>query len=162
MNDSFRHMTAVYLRRGEQLLLLYRMGSRVVGNSWTGTAGGHFESHEFRSPRACLLRELREETGLTEDDLENLALRYVTLRLKNGEVRQNYYFFADLKDSACDLSSNEGRLQWFSSDELPALEMPVTAKNMIEHYISVGRYNDRLYCGVTTPEGTAFTPMEEF
>ena len=39
------------------------------------------------------LRELQEETGLTERDVENLQFRYITLRLKNGEVRQNYYFF---------------------------------------------------------------------
>lgn len=162
MNDSFRHMATVYLRRGDKLLLLYRMGSRIVGNSWTGSAGGHFESHEFRSPPMCMLRELREETGLTESDLENLALRYVTLRLKNGEVRQNYYFFADLKNSAQEISSNEGRLHWFSPDEISALEMPVTAKHMVEHYLSTGRYDDRLYCGVTTKEGTTFTVMEEF
>lgn len=26
-----------------------------------------------------------------------LSLRYITLHLKNDEIRQNYYFFADMK-----------------------------------------------------------------
>ena len=84
---QFRHMTSVYLRRDGRLLLLYRTGSRVVNNQWIGTAGGHFEPSELNDPTACVLRELREETGLTAGDIEHLALRYVTLRRKNGEIR---------------------------------------------------------------------------
>ena len=91
--DKLRNMTSIYLRRGDKLLLLYRIGSRVIGNSYTGTAGGHMEEAELNNPRDCVLRELQEETGLSESDVENLQFRYITLRLKNGEVRQNYYFF---------------------------------------------------------------------
>lgn len=159
---KFRHMTTVYLRRNGKLLLLYRMGSRVVGDSWIGTAGGHFEKDELGDPRACVLRELREETGLTEADIENLRLRYVTLRRKNGEIRQNHYFFADLLPHVSEISSNEGRLQWFSPEETAQLEMPHSAKYMVEHYLAVGRYDDRLYAGVSHENGVDFSVMEEF
>ena len=88
MDGRLRNMTAIYLVDGEKILLLYRIGSRVVGNSYTGTAGGHFEKEELNDPRACVLRELREETGLTEEGIIGLTLRYACMRLKNGEIRR--------------------------------------------------------------------------
>ena len=42
------------------------------------------------------------------------------------------------------------------------MEMPFTAKAMLEHYMSTGRFNDSLYGGVTTENGIVFTEMEEF
>ena len=64
MAEKLRNMTAVYLFREGKLLMLYRVGSRVVAPSWCGV-GGHFEQAELNDPRACALRELREETGLS-------------------------------------------------------------------------------------------------
>ena len=157
-----RPMTAIYITRGEKILLLYRIGSRVVGNSYTGSAGGHIEAEEYRDPRACMLRELQEETGLTEDSLDGLALRYITMRRKDGEVRQNYYYFAELKDGASVNDSNEGRLEWHDMNALGDLPMPVTARHVVEHYLTVGCYDDMLYGGVTTAEGPVFVAMTDF
>jgi 8-oxo-dGTP pyrophosphatase MutT (NUDIX family) len=64
MDGKLRNMTSIYLRKNGKFLLLYRMGSRVIGNSYTGTAGGHMEEAELNNPRACVLRELYEETGI--------------------------------------------------------------------------------------------------
>lgn len=157
-----RPMTAIYITRGDKILLLYRIGSRVVGNAYTGAAGGHIEAAEYRDPRACVLRELQEETGLTEDSLDGLALRYITMRRKDGEVRQNYYYFAELKDGANVNDSNEGRLEWHDLTALDALPMPVTARHVVEHYLAVGRYDDKLYGGITTAEGPVFAEMTDF
>lgn len=164
MDGKLRNMTSIYLRRGDKFLLLYRVGSRVIGNSYTGTAGGHMEAEEINNPRACVLRELKEETGLCEQDIENLTFRYITLRLKNGEVRQNYYFFAELEEhvDAEKLTSNEGELHWFGMDEVEALNMPHSAKYMLLHYIKTGQYTDCLYGGNTTEDGVTFTELKEF
>ena len=159
---KLRPMTAIYLTRGDKILLLYRMGSRVVGNSYTGSAGGHIEAEEYRVPRACVLRELQEETGLTETALDGLALRYITMRLKDGEVRQNYYYFAELKDGFDVNDSNEGRLEWHNLNALDGLPMPVTARHVVDHYLAVGRFDDKLYGGITTADGTVFAVMDEF
>ena len=164
MDGKLRNMTSIYLRRGDKFLLLYRVGSRVVGNSYTGTAGGHMEPEELNNPRACVLRELQEETGLTEQDVDKLTFRYITLRLKNGEVRQNYYFFGELAEhvDAEMLTSNEGELQWFDISELEKLNMPYTAKYMLLHYLQTGQYTDCLYGGNTTEDGVEFTELKEF
>lgn len=162
MNGKLRNMTAIYIRNNGKILLLYRVGSRVVAPSWCGV-GGHFEKDELNDAKAAVLREMNEEIGLFEHDIENLKLRYVTLRYKNGEIRQNYYFFADLKEGAKIADScDEGKLEWVDEDKMLQMEMPFTAKAMLEHYMSTGRFNDSLYGGVTTENGIVFTEMEEF
>lgn len=159
---DLRSMTAIYLTRGDELLLLYRIGSRVIGNSYTGAAGGHMEPEEIDCARACVLRELEEETGLTPDALDGLAMRYATLRLKGGEIRQNYYFFARLREGFEPHESNEGRLRWFRLTELDDLPMPVTARHIVRHYVQTGRHTDLLYGCITTAAGPVFAPLEEF
>ena len=158
---KLRNMTAIYLMRKGKILLLYRQGSRVVNNLWTGSAGGHFEEWELNDPQACVLRELQEELSITEDMLSNLQLRYVALRRAKGEIRQNYYFFAELKDDFQDeLISDEGTLKWFSIEEISGLKMPFSAQFMIEHYLTIGRYNDKVYGGIADGEKVVFTELE--
>ena len=161
MNIALRNMTSVYLTGEKGILCLYRIGSRVASNRWIGSAGGHFEPEELNDPRACVLREMQEELGLTESDVEGLTLRYITHRLMEGEIRQNYYFFARLKEDR-ELWSTEGNLRWMSFDEIPDLYMPVSAKHMILHYLKEGRFTDHLYCGVTEETGTRCVIMGDF
>ena len=162
MDGKLRNMTGIYLMHGDKLLFLYRRGSRVIGDSYVGAAGGHFEKDELNDAKACVLRELFEETGLCEDDLRDLSMRYVTLRLKNGEIRQNYYFFACLDDPEKVKTSLEGTLEWVEIDRAMELSMPVSAKYMIEHIIKIGRHDRNLYGGITTEKGIEFYVLNEF
>lgn len=94
MNGKLRNMTSIYLSdENNRLLLLYRINSRVIDNSYIGTAGGHVENFELNDVKSSVLRELKEETGLDIHDITDPIMRYVTLRYKKGEIRQNYYFF---------------------------------------------------------------------
>lgn len=162
MNIKLRNMTAVYLMRGEQFLLLYRQGGKVVNEVYTGTAGGHFEKDELGNPTACLLREMKEEIGLDADQVENLKLRYVAARCTKGEIRQNFYYFAEVsQDVAESITSNEGILRWVDFADALNLEMPFCAKFAIEHYLKIGRYDDRLYGGMATQTDLVFVPMDE-
>jgi len=157
-----RNMASVYIKQGPKYLLLYRIGSQVVSPSWCGI-GGHFEKDELNEPETAILRELEEETGLTEQNLENIALRYVTFRLKNGEIRQNYYYFADLcENTQINMECSEGELRWISADALPFGEMPHTAEYVMRHYTEIGAHNDILYAGTATVDGVAFCELAEF
>lgn len=158
---KLRNMTSVFLVGDEGLLCLYRIGSRVANNLYIGSAGGHFEQGELNDPRACVLREMKEELGLAEDEIRDLTLRYVTLRLKNGEIRQNYYYFARLMTDR-PLRSTEGILEWVPYERLPELAMPASAKLMLLHYLQEGRYTDEIYGAVTSSGVTRFVPLKEF
>lgn len=162
MDGKLRNMTAIYIFKGEKVLLLYRQGGRVVNNVWTGSAGGHFENDELNDPKACVLREMKEELGLQPEDVEGLALRYITLRSTKGEIRQNYYFFAELGESVDEnLVSNEGICRWFLKEEISSLEMPFTAKYVIEHFCKEGYLTNTIYVGVTNPNGVSFIELSE-
>lgn len=158
---KLRNMTSLYLTDQDKILCLYRIGSRVANHKYVGSAGGHFEEQELNDPMRCILREMGEELGLTDADVEGLTLRYITHRLTGGEIRQNYYFFARLKETKV-LSSTEGQLRWIKFEEIPELDMPVSARHMILHYLQEGRFTDKIYCGVTEKDGTHFVEMVEF
>lgn len=111
--------TLCYITRGEEVLMLHRVKKKndINKDKWIGI-GGKFEQEE--SPDECLLREAKEETGLT---LTNWRCRGVVTFLNNqcdGEYM--YLFTADgfegqMKE--CD----EGDLQWVSRGFLYSLPM---------------------------------------
>lgn len=134
-----------------------------MSDTWVGSAGGHFEENELNDPKACVLRELKEELGISENDIRNLLLRYVTLRRIKGEIRQNYYFFAELDNETGDhIVSTEGISRWFTLSELSALEMPYTAKFVIEHYLKIGCKTNEMYVGVADGKRVDFTKLPEY
>ena len=101
----------------------------MVNNVWVASAGGHFEKDEINNARACVMREMKEELGLTEEAVRGLKLRYIALRNIKGEIRQNYYFFAELNENVdMNFSSNEGMLEWVNKEDVLTLEMLFSAK----------------------------------
>jgi len=163
MNGKLRNMTAIYILCDDKILLLYRQGGKVVNNVWVASAGGHFEENELNDARRCVLRELEEEIGITEKELRDLEMRYIALRSVNGEIRQNYYFFAMVENEAqISLNSNEGNLQWFDLSEINSLKMPYTAKYVLKHYCAVGINNSQMYCGVADGNQVVFTELHEY
>jgi 8-oxo-dGTP diphosphatase len=162
MDGRLRNMAGLYIIDEDKLLLLYRIGSRVVSPSWCNI-GGHFEDKELYDARACVLREVSEEIGITESDLANLNLKYVTLRYKNNEIRQNYYFFADLLHHDIQLENcDEGILEWVELSKALERDMPFTAKEVLRHYLSIGKYDSKLYAGIATDNNVVFHEMKDF
>ena len=163
MDEKLRNMTSIYITKGDEMLLLFRQHGSVVSDTWVGSAGGHFEENELNNPRACVLRELKEELGISESGIRNLLLRYVTLRRMKGEIRQNYFFFAELNNEASNqIVSTEGISRWFAFSELSALDMPYTAKFVMEHYMKIGRRTNYMYVGVADGERVNFTKLSEY
>lgn len=162
MDGKLRSMSSIYISSNGKMLLLYRIGSRVVAPSWCGV-GGHFEKDELSDARACALRELNEEIRIGEQDLQNLCLRYVTLRLTAGEIRHNYYFFAQLMpDARIELTCDEGVLEWVDYPQVLNRPMPHTAEHVLRHYMAIGKNTDCLYAGIAVPDGVNFTELAKF
>ena len=161
MNGKLRNMATIYIKKDNKMLLLDRIGSKVVNRSWCGV-GGHFEPDEVNDAKAAVLREMNEEIGLTETDLDNFDLRYIALRLVQDELRINYYFFADLKDNAkVNYDCDEGILEWVSLDEVNNKKMPYTAQRVIEHYLETGIHTADFYSVSVDNESTNIIPMGE-
>ena len=111
--------TLCYVTRGSDVLMLHRVKKKddINHDKWIGI-GGKFEGEE--SPDECLLREAKEETGLT---LTSWRCRGVVTFLCDGVEGEFMYLFTadgfegELKD--CD----EGELRWVSRDFLNSLPM---------------------------------------
>ena len=113
-----RNTTLCYITRGDQVLMLHRVKKEndVNRDKWIGI-GGKFEGEE--TPDECLLREVREETGLT---LTNWQCRGIVTFLCNGpwEGEHMYLFTADGFAGEL-IDCDEGELQWVSRDFLDDL-----------------------------------------
>jgi 8-oxo-dGTP diphosphatase len=134
----------------------------VVQPSWCGI-GGHFEKDELNDPKACIIRELFEETGIVENDIRAVKLKYITLRMKNNEIRQNYYYFTELLNAEIDIKScDEGTLEWVDINEVLDREMPFTAKECLKHYLDMGKDDNKLYAGIAIENGVNFVELKEF
>jgi 8-oxo-dGTP diphosphatase len=156
-----RIMTSMFLTRDDRVLLLYRIGSSAVPDSWVGI-GGHVEPEEIRDPAAAMLRELDEEIGITADDMAGLALRYVSLRDNGQELRITYYFTADLVPAApAPTACTEGELRWFdlNTAAVRSLDMPPTASVALNHWLDEGHHDDLLRSIVMTSDGPRVLPL---
>lgn len=109
--------TLCYLVKDGKVLMLHRVKKKndINHDKWIGI-GGKFEPEE--APEECILREAKEETGLT---LTSWRCRgVVTFLQEGGEGEYMYLFTAD--DFTGELiECDEGDLQWVSLDFLDAL-----------------------------------------
>ena len=109
--------TLCYIERGDEYLLLHRVKKEndLNRDKWIGI-GGKFEPGE--SPEDCLLREVREETGLT---LESWRYRGIVTFVSDEWGTEYMHLFTseafhgELKD--CE----EGVLEWLPWESLPKL-----------------------------------------
>ena len=110
-----RNTTLCYITRGDQVLMLHRVKKEndVNRDKWIGI-GGKFQGEE--TPDECLLREAREETGLT---LTSWKCRGVITFLTEGkwEGEHMYLFTADEFEGEL-IDCNEGELRWVSREFL--------------------------------------------
>jgi 8-oxo-dGTP diphosphatase len=111
--------TLCYLERGDAYLMLHRVKKEHDANrdKWIGI-GGKFEDKE--SPEDCLLRECREETGLTLTDYRYRGL--VTFVNTEWPTEHMHLFTATGwtgEPHVCD----EGDLAWIKKAELLTLPM---------------------------------------
>lgn len=112
-----KNTTLCYITRGNDVLMLHRVRKQndINQGKWIGV-GGKFQGEE--APEECLLREVKEETGLT---LTSWRCRgVITFRQAGGEGEYMYLFTADGFTGAL-TECDEGELGWIPWDALPNL-----------------------------------------
>ena len=111
--------TLIYVERGDEYLMLHRTKKEndLNRDKWIGI-GGKFEENE--SPEDCMLREAREETGLTLTSWRYRGI--VTFLSDRWETEYMHLFTADGYSGPlrqCD----EGDLAWIKKSELLKLKL---------------------------------------
>ena len=100
--------TLCYIEKDNQYLMLHRTKKKNDMNKdkWIGI-GGKFEENE--SPEECIIREVKEETGLHLKSYQLSCI--VTYVSTNWETEYMYVFTSDDFEGNI-IECNEGDLQW--------------------------------------------------
>ena len=106
--------TLCYIENEDSYLMMHRVKKEkdINKDKWVGV-GGHFELDE--TPEECLLREVKEETGLT---LTSWKLRGVITFMT--DVYQTEYMFLYTADGYEGemIECNEGNLEWVKKSDV--------------------------------------------
>lgn len=109
--------TLCYIENNNQYLMLHRTKkpNDINEGKWIGV-GGHVEKDE--SPEECLVREVREETGLTLTAYKFRGL--ITFVNSKCESELMCVFTADGYTGEL-ITCNEGELRWVDKTQVPNL-----------------------------------------
>ena len=109
--------TLCYIEHGGKYLMLHRVKKENDANKdkWIGI-GGKFEDKE--SPEDCILRETKEETGLTLTSYKYRGI--VTFVSDRWETEYMHLFTADSFEGEL-IECDEGDLLWISPEKLDSI-----------------------------------------
>lgn len=109
--------TLVFIRRGNEYLLIHKKKKNSYGFGKLNGVGGHIEKGE--EPFSSARREVYEETGLSINELDLCAILFIDIGKTPGiEV---FVFRAELEGGQIN-QSDEGILEWKSLDEIRSSE----------------------------------------
>ena len=109
--------TLCYIEKDGKYLMMHRVKKKndINKDKWIGV-GGHFEYGE--SPEECLLREVKEETGLTLLDYK--ARGIITFIYGENVVEYMHLFTSDSFEGDL-IECDEGELVWVPVSEVQNL-----------------------------------------
>ena len=118
---NVRNLTTLcYIEKDECYLMLHRISKKndINKDKWIGI-GGHFLQNE--SPEECLLREAKEETGLT---LTSYKFRGIVTFITDGleEAEYMHLYTADNFEGEL-ISCDEGTLEWIPKKNIYNLNL---------------------------------------
>ncbi len=112
--------TLCYIEKDDSYLMLHRVSKKndINKDKWIGI-GGHFQLNE--SPEECLLRESKEETGLT---LTSYHFRGIVTFITDGleEAEYMHLYTADGFEGEM-IDCDEGTLEWVPKSKIPELNL---------------------------------------
>lgn len=109
-----KQTTLCYIEKNNQILMLHRNSKKNDPNEdkWIGV-GGKFEDKE--SPEECMLREVKEETGLEIEQYRYRGL--ITFVSDIWETEYMHLFTADEWKGEVK-NCNEGTLEWVDKEKI--------------------------------------------
>lgn len=112
--------TLCYIQKDDHTLMLHRIKKKqdIHQDKWNGL-GGKFESGE--SPEDCLLREIKEESGLTLLDFSLAGL--LTFPKFDGINDWQVFLYQATEFTGEMIDSLEGKLEWIPTDKLLELNL---------------------------------------
>ena len=112
--------TLCYIQQDNQTLMLHRIKKEndIHQGKWNGL-GGKFEQGE--SPEECVIREVKEESGL---DIKNPILRgIITFPLFKDQEDWYVFVYTTNQFTGNVIDSPEGKLAWIDDQELLSLNL---------------------------------------
>jgi len=111
--------TLCYIEKNSSYLMLHRVTKKndINHDKWIGV-GGHFEFKE--SPEDCLLREVKEETGLT---LKNFKFRGIVTFVSDEEPAEYMCLYTSDDFEGNLTECDEGKLEWVPFEKIESLEL---------------------------------------
>lgn len=112
--------TLCYIEKDGCYLMMHRVKKQndINRDKWIGV-GGHFEDCE--SPEECLLREVREETGLTLNSWKFRGIVTFVSTDSTGTVFEYMHLFTSDDFSGTMTDCDEGNLEWVQKSQLKNL-----------------------------------------
>lgn len=109
--------TLCYIEQEGQYLMLHRVKKKndINHDKWIGI-GGKFEDKE--SPEDCLIREVKEETGLT---LTDYRYRGLVTFVSDRWVTEYMHLFTATAFTGTLIECTEGNLEWVNKDAVQSL-----------------------------------------
>ena len=133
MKLEVRQMATAFLYYGNEVLMMKKSNSRLYNQEFWSGLGGHLEPEELNNPKQACLREIYEESGLQESDIDDLTLRYILFRIKEDEIRQQFVYIG--RSATKDFTpSQEGELHWVNEDDIHQLRLSRIIRFMVEHH----------------------------
>lgn len=123
MGTKSKLTTLCYIEKDEKYLMLHRVLKKndINKDKWIGV-GGHFEKGE--SPEDCLLREVKEETGLTLTSYEFRGIITFTFSSKGKDTDTEYMCLYTANEYEGELiSCSEGNLEWVNKKDIFSLKL---------------------------------------
>ncbi|KIL41027.1 NUDIX hydrolase [Gordoniibacillus kamchatkensis] len=128
---------ALLFNARDELLMMKRSPQRTLSPGLWGAVGGHMEPYELSEPYATVVREIREETGISDEQLHGLRLQYILIRLNGEEIRQQF-IYVGRTDAEPSIHTDEGELHWISRDAVLDRPLPFIFRRLLEHYLTYG------------------------
>ncbi len=120
------------LRSSAGLLLIHRSKEPNLGK-YTPIGG---KAGPFETPRAAAIREVKEEAGIS---VENLRLRGIMTETSQTDFNWINYIYTDDVTAITPVKHREGILEWVEQERLDRISTPTTDR-FIYDYLSMSEF----------------------